>query len=486
MRAPWLATALALCACGAAQRADDADARGAPSSVRYELAVDASLSTMDVRVCFEGGTPRFLIPVHEHGSEQLLFASAELEDGTTRTIRERPTLPLPARTRCVRYRASLEPGGRSTYATARFGDALFAPTSVWMWGPEPRDEHATQRARFTLPEGVDMSALWPAAEDEPGWLAPDDRALRFIAYPAFGRLTRVRAAGPGGCVEATLLGEPGRELRIDEHALRRWMRAAADASARLTGTMPASRIGVVVAPTIDVPGMPVVFGLAGRGPWPTLAVLAGEGASEQALTRDWTLVHELAHLASPFVDHDEAWLPEGLATYYQEVLRARAGLCTPEHAWTTLDDGFRRGAASSAGLTLVQASHQMRVTGEYIRVYWAGAALALLADVAYRRQGDSLDAAHERAWDARDRMLRADELVARLDGRDGGAFAALAERWGGSTEFPELDEAYAYLGLRREGARIVLVEGAPGAAVRDAIMNASPTLASLPPGCETP
>ena len=143
-------------------------------------------------------------------------------------------------------------------------------------------------------------------------------------------------------------------------------------------------------------------------------------------------------------------------------------------------------AARSAGLTLVQASHQMRVTGEYIRVYWAGAALALLADVAYRRQGDSLDAAHERAWDARDRMLRADELVARLDGRDGGAFAALAERWGGSTEFPELDEAYAYLGLRREGARIVLVEGAPGAAVRDAIMNASPTLASLPPGCETP
>jgi predicted metalloprotease with PDZ domain len=53
------------------------------------------------------------------------------------------------------------------------------------------------------------------------------------------------------------------------------------------------------------------------------------------LRADWVLAHELFHLGVPSMPGG-AWLDEGLATYYEPVLRTRAGLVSEMATWTEL------------------------------------------------------------------------------------------------------------------------------------------------------
>src|SRR5690349_3931578 len=74
---------------------------------------------------------------------------------------------------------------------------------------------------------------------------------------------------------------------------------------------------------------------------------------------DWTAVHELSHLMHPYLGDRGTWLAEGLATYYQNVLRARSGMLTPAQAWDRLYQGFKRGAKTPGDETLEQVASNM-------------------------------------------------------------------------------------------------------------------------------
>ena len=62
-----------------------------------------------------------------------------------------------------------------------------------------------------------------------------------------------------------------------------------------------------------------------------------------AFLDSWTASHELSHLLLPYISRREAWLGEGFASYYQNVLRARAGMLSQREAWQKLHAGFERG-----------------------------------------------------------------------------------------------------------------------------------------------
>ena len=49
-------------------------------------------------------------------------------------------------------------------------------------------------------------------------------------------------------------------------------------------------------------------------------------SSMQEITNDWTAFHELSHLLIPYRGHGDLWFSEGLATYYQNIIQARAGV----------------------------------------------------------------------------------------------------------------------------------------------------------------
>jgi predicted metalloprotease with PDZ domain len=136
---------------------------------------------------------------------------------------------------------------------------------------------------------------------------------------------------------------------------------------------------------------------------------------------------------------------------------------------------------SMPGVTLVDATERMYRDGAFMRVYWSGAAIMLLADQRLRsRSGgtQSLDLAlarlrecclsAETGWSARELFARLDQLTGTT------VFAELYEQNLRSNRFPDLEECYRLLGLRPHagGEEIELLEAAEQLGLREAIMTA--------------
>jgi len=122
----------------------------------------------------------------------------------------------------------------------------------------------------------------------------------------------------------------------------------------------------------------------------------------------------------------------------------------------------------------------MHRDGAYMRVYWHGAAMTLIADqrLRERTQGrQSLDTLlrelRECCLDGR-QAWQANRLFAKLDELSGtSVFSELYEQHIASTRFPELIDTYRQLGLglNASGETIALLPDAPRIADRDAIMR---------------
>ena len=104
----------------------------------------------------------------------------------------------------------------------------------------------------------------------------------------------------------------------------------------------------------------------------------------------------------------------------------------------------------------------------YMRVYWSGTAIALLADVELRKRGDSLDRAMKR-FSAADSLRRSTSEEA-TRGIDRDTLGKIADRWLKSRRFPEVDADLERLGVRRGQNGVTLDDRAPDAALRRAIM----------------
>ncbi len=475
--AAFLCTCLvtpALAACGSAPGARGAGAGASLSPVRYVLAVDESLERMTETVCSEGPWTERLVPIHAEGRQRLVRVRIVRADATIEDLALRagdgalviPTARL-ADGDCVQLVLDLASPGGTTNGCLRGDGFVTCASSAWLFAAEPWRPGARHRVTLSLPEGMSVSPAF--ARDEAG-LYLDERSYRFVGYAAFGRLATLAVPVPGGCTTVTL--PTGSPLRQSPYLVP-WVARAGLASAQITGTATARDAAITVVP-LPSRGAPVLFGMAGRGVVPSVLVLASEAPGPE-LVDDWTLVHELSHLAVPYVPSEDAWLSEGLATYYQEVLRARAGSQSPEAAWRAIDDGLRRGASDGTGRTLREESRAMHVSRAYVRVYWAGAAIALLLDVELRRRGlGTLDDRIARVIARRDHRLGAEALLAALDDEHG-IVREIASRWLDTERFPETAEAYAALGLARDAGGLRL---GPGGALREAIMNPLASVAS--------
>jgi predicted metalloprotease with PDZ domain len=161
-----------------------------------------------------------------------------------------------------------------------------------------------------------------------------------------------------------------------------------------------------------------------------------------------------------------------LASYYQNVARARAGMLDEEEAWRRLDAGFRRGETASTGARLDAMG---RGHGGTMRVYWAGAAYWLEADLALRRRsGTTLDAILDRYAECCLRgtdSVMPQDFAAALDNLAGNdTFSTLYRRYAAMRGFPSLADAYAQLGISRNGDGLAFSGNAKARQLRDAIM----------------
>lgn len=294
-------------------------------------------------------------------------------------------------------------------------DVVVSSPDFWLWRPRPA---RSGRLAVTLPEG--FSAVLPFPQAAGGGFDVDASTWAFISAAVFGRVRSRDLVVAGSTFQVVLL--PG-ELKMVSSDVDRWLTAAAESVASANhGQFPFKTVVVVVDP---VWGRGVPFGMVSRGGGPQVLLLLGAEAVVGDVVDDWVAVHEFSHLLMPPVGVDDAWLTEGLASYYQNILRARIGLLTQRQAWEGLRDGFQSGAdAAKRGpftVSLKGASARMHQEGRYLQVYWGGAAVILMLDVELRRcAGLSVDdlVASFRAEQQRVDVtrIRAQDFVARAAG----------------------------------------------------------------------
>jgi hypothetical protein len=469
----WLlACAASGCSSGAGPQAGrPADPASAVQVLEYRVRASPDLGVIEVRLCFPGASPDRLVPVRPTGRHYLRWAT---DSHGRPLVRKQSALLVPRSDGggCVAYGIDVALAARSSRHVSFHGRDLLTSSGVWLWRPEPLGPRARAQVRFELPPGTRAQTPWPVVHD--GVHRLDRTALHLHAYVAFGGL-EPRALNVGGV--SLRYVRLGGDVDPPHAAVRELLASAARAAATTGGGLPTEPITVFVVPAPAGDG-PVAFGMVHRGGGPSVMLMVREGAEPAELARDWVAVHELSHLVVPLVRRRDAWLSEGIATYYQEVARARAGMLTPLEAWSHMAAGFERGRRAGTGRSLRDESAALQRTGAYRRVYWAGAAFALHADVRLRAEhGSSLDAVLgglRAEFERTHRPRSARELIRRMDRVSGTrVFSSLAARCLRSAEFPDVAALFARMGLRRDDAnRLTLSDGAPLAPVRDAIMEA--------------
>lgn len=444
---------LALLATGActAPPAPAPPATPAPPELVWDVTVDGALHVTE-RLCWSGFDPAGIEP--ELATARAL-ATVQHEDHGTRGCAT-VTLDLAA------MADRLDDDGE----LRRIGDTVTGSFDPWLWRPHAWPTGLVGRLRLALAPGLTVSLPHERAPDG-AWLVPWS-TWSFMARFALGRFTPETLDVAGTRLTIASLDAAPRMTAAGRSA---WLGAAARAVATIgDGHLPTDRIQVLVTPA-GRGDEPVVFGMAMRGAGPSVSLRLSDDATDRNVRGEWIAVHELAHLWLPPVVREDAWLPEGLASYYQCILRSRAGMYDERAAWEELLAGFDRGRRRARSPLRQAPRHG------FMQTYWGGAAIVFKLDVALRREGRSLDAA---LVALRKKQPDTGASMARIDDRP--ALDVVADLVGPGLDvrpwlelpFADTTEELAALGVGGSGDRVILDDGAPLAATRRAIAGKRP------------
>ena len=447
---------------------------------KYTVAIDPELSTLSVRACFVGVAPSTLSAESLDATLALIDFRAE---NSRKSIEPSGSISLKSlpENGCVLYRVDVSRPIRQHDRTGdkihHIGKDLLTAVGIWLWRPAKLEADEDIEVTFVLPDGIAVSAPWTpvALSSERAVFRTGRSPYDWPASVAFGRFKEREMRVGGARLRLTVLdGTPATDLA----QMQAWIEDSAQMVADLYGRFPQSQAQVLIAPGARG-NEPTPWAYVVRGGSPAAHFFINQRRPIKEFFEDWTAVHELSHLLLPYVNSDDIWLSEGVATYYQNVLRARNGRMTAPDAWRRLHAGFVRGMESAQGLTLAQATENMYRDGTYMRVYWEGAAMLLIADVRLRQMTagkQSLDTAlsalndccgmTDRAWSARELLDKLDEVTGTRIFRD------IYDQHVASRSFPDLSQTYRALGIVMGVGSIELSTGDREIHLRDAIMDA--------------
>lgn len=438
--------------------------------------VDPGLKHLHISACFAGNPPRRLTAASPAAIELLTDVRSDAGEALTPAGK---SLGFPAGSACLHYRVRLDKASQDGHWRREFirhhGAILLSPGLI-LWLPEDGRRVDIQ---FKLPKGMTVSTPWaPLSRDEYRF-AGSDRPDDWGAKIAIGRMSRHDLSIGAARLEVAILeGRPA----ADEGEILTWLRRNAEAVAAVNGRLPVRRTQVLVVP-IGRGDEPVPWGQLSRGGGESVQLYIDQRIKLAGFLSDWVLSHELAHLFHPFIDVDGRWIYEGMASYYQNVARARAGLMSEKAAWEELHAGFKRGRFQTRrNQTLREASARMMRTRAFMRVYWSGAAIFLLADLELRERSqgrqslDSVLGEFSRCCLPSNRLWSPQEFLAKLDELSGlPVFDELYQTHALSDRFPDTGEAFRRLGLSAAGSNALHLSNDPEAgALRRAIMGRRP------------
>ena len=371
---------------------------------------------------------------------------------------------------CIRYVADLPADGQLSFGGAEAGYWM-GPPSLLLVIPHtaPRDTPVAITWEGPSDDVATFSSLRREGEQ---WRA-NVAAIRSAALVGWGRgFGQDGASAGGGALEWTLL--PGSEWPVE--TVSAWLGDALRGASSVLGRFPYETFSMVVVP-VDEPPSPVVFDylVPGTGGVALVRVDRSLGAGE--LREHGAALLEMLRLGMPVMT-DDLWLTEGILAYYREIVGARLGYQSKNDAFRHLHvmlGSFqaRRDRPSDSDMSELLPSE---------RGAEKGVAFALIADVAFRARGTSLDERLSAAFgeaSARNAIHSADAVIAALDAgleEPVAGPAARAIRSGAASA--ELDAAYQRLALtpKRRG-RLSLRGRSDGSALRTAITSAPPPAA---------
>ncbi len=484
---------------GRTRGANAAEPAGAAAGWDYEIATDAASTRITVRLCLRDFAPKRIVldPDAAWAAVKWLPGGA---GGVTLERDERGAggyvVTNSGGNECLEYEvdvaAMLEAArdmGTGRWGGTVGGDVVLRVPAL-LARPAMIPDGWRGRATFRLPEGVKVSAPW--ARTGPTAFDLDGTVYAYDGHVALGTFDALAVDAAGARFDVAIL--EGKRAATDA-GIARWIAKAAETAGLLYGGFPQPRAQIVVRPGRSS-SEEVIFGSAWRGGGPAVLLDLAGNAADASLPGEWVAIHEMGHLGQPVMSGDDAWFYEGITTYYQEVLRCRAGWQTPEEAWAEMEDGFAAGRRSKDEMTIAEASRRMRETHQYRRVYWAGVVVALEADLALRASKEgparSLDDVMRwirRTLDDLPGVRTAAEILAGADrwiGRP--LLEPIASRVLASADFPDVSADRRFLGFEvGEGGRVTRRADAPGAALVSAIFGrVSPPAASTPPGASSP
>ncbi|RMG13710.1 MAG: hypothetical protein D6729_14590, partial [Deltaproteobacteria bacterium] len=275
---------------------------------------------------------------------------------------------------CTRFRIHIGAAARGlrgrSFAAA--DDAVLVPAALWLPEPRSRPPRLSVEIEVARQGPIYLSVPFPEVGSV---LRPRATLWRRPARSVFTRRPPLRLDLGDVRLEVVRVGP---EIAAGDAAMERWLFDAVRATRTVFGRFPTRFAQVVVRVG---PGRAPLFGMTHRGGGDGILLFVGRGCDREALARDWIAVHEMLHLGHPWMPAGDAWFFEGLATLYEPIARVRAGLLGEAEAWQRIVAGLARGARDGTGRVLREESAKMQETGAYRRVYWAGAAILLEAEI---------------------------------------------------------------------------------------------------------
>jgi hypothetical protein len=407
----------------------------------YRVTVSEGLQKLDVEARLASGVDS--VRARQRGASDYLVEARACEGERLLRTGSRLSNP-PGKLTCFAYTVDLVKAADNNPRLQAFGhDTLVLPVNDWMWRPRlgGGDEVLVT---FDLADGVEVSMPWQTIKDQPA-------SYRLLSSPQsgtgvaiFGRFDAEVVKVAGADLRVVALPTPEGPINPD---IIDWTRETAANIALTYGRFPNPDARVVLFPVASRwGGSAVPFGRVVRDGGETIELLVNPGKPEESFLGDWTATHEFTHLMLPYVGRSDRWVSEGFAQYYQNVLLARAGRYSPEEAWSRIGEGLTRGRQSAPDLSPAAATSAAE-RNTRMKIYWSGAALALMADIELRRRSagrESLDVVLDRfqacclpsrrTWTGRELFSKFDALI------EEPLFVDLYDRHARAAGFPDFDD----------------------------------------------
>ena len=268
---------------------------------------------------------------------------------------------------------------------------------------------------------------------------------------------------PDGKIDVTLPDDP---LNISRQDLLNWVQSAANAVSHYYGHFPVPHLTLQIRAGH---GAGIRHGVTFPRGGGLIMITVGDQTDLPDLEDDWTLTHEMIHLAFPSMAENHHWIEEGISTYVEPVARAQVGNLPVAEVWKQFIRDMPKGQPESGDEGLDN-------TPTWGRTYWGGAMFCLLADVQIRERTSNRKGLQDalRAILARGDITQDWEIEKALAIGDAATgtdvLQKLYQQMGGQPDPVDLKQLWQKLGveLTADGA-VRFDDKAPEAAIRQAI-----------------